>query len=208
MFLESEGVEVSIFHNHDEATGKTLIRYPLIIYHHIGNEFFITGIDAGAKALQLLMEKANGFFPINQQLVLSIKLIKDEWLDVTLTDKPVRYSLIDWLPISQADMKEHSESPLSGKITILERKLKTHLEDDFGKYLDLPLKGIQVRIEDLLHFDTQRLFYKNHSYLAFSLIFSCNANLPSFITLGNGKAYGYGRIEKQDKLTSSMFNHA
>lgn len=198
-YLETEGVEISLFHNHDESTGKTLIRYPLIIYHHIGNEFFITGIDAGADALRLLSNRASDLFPINPFLVVGIKLISDVSLDITLSDDRVRYSLINWLPLSQSDMNEFSKSQLSVKVAILERKLKTHLEDDFGKYMKLPLKGIRVQIEDLLHFDTHRLNYKNHSYLAFSLIFSANALLPDFITLGNGKAYGFGRVENQDR---------
>jgi len=194
--LEQQRIDCSLFHNHNESTGKTLIRYPLIIYHQIGQEFLITGIDAGAEALRILASVVRDFVPIDAHLVLRINRISDVAIDIGLTDNRIHYSLYNWLPLSQADMKEYSESPLTGKVAILERKLRNHIEDDFARFLNLPLKGVQVLIEDLIHFDTHRQQYKNHLYMAFSLVFSANAQLPDLMTLGNGKAYGFGRVER------------
>ena len=85
---------------------------------------------------------------------------------------------------------------LNKKIKQLETILHSNIVSDFAKYLDYDLSKTEVSIMNIDLFNRGCLQYKGHDYLPFSLEFEANVTFPDNITLGNGKAFGFGRVNK------------
>jgi hypothetical protein len=66
------------------------------------------------------------------------------------------------------------------------------------------MNDIRVEIFDFIKLDQKLLPYKNHFYLPFNLVFSTNFLLPDFLSLGNGKAFGYGIIEQLETTDNNL----
>jgi disulfide oxidoreductase YuzD len=194
--LRSAGIRTEIFHNHDESTSRTIVLYPLIIYHYVDSIFLVTGINEGKTALEGLFESIEKALEIDDRFLLKFKRIKDEDIEIRTTRIKQKYRLTDWLPLNPVNHKQYKTLGLIEKIKFLETILLSNLVNDFGKFLDLDFSKLKVKIFNIEQFQRSSLQYKGHDYLPFSLDFEANAELPDFITLGNGKAFGFGRINR------------
>jgi hypothetical protein len=198
--LHKAGVRTELFHNHDELTSATRTLYPLIIYHYLNTGFYVTGINEGAVALKELLEPYERAVDINKNFLLKFELAFSEEREVKNSDTEQRYRLVDWLPLKSDSFKRYQTLTLIEKIGFLEGQLIKHITNDFGKFLDLDLSGTRVKILAVDNLKRSSLPYKSHDYQPFSFEFSVNVDLPGFITLGNGKAFGFGRVEKIPKF--------
>jgi hypothetical protein len=199
--LKSEGIQTDLFHDHDENTGKQIVRYPLIIYHVIGNEFYITGINVGKNAVEELIRPYDRPVEVNKDLMIRFDLFREEEIEIKNTRSKQKYILTDWLPFSSGSFKLYAEKPtLIEKIKFLEERLQIHIVKDLGKFLGFDLSKTRVSILEVDDFKRPRIHLRvnrfRHDFQPFTILFEANVIFPDFITLGNGKAFGYGRINK------------
>jgi hypothetical protein len=194
--LKQKGVDTSLFHNHNEANSNTLPAYPKIIYHHTNGQFLVTGINEGAFALHQLFTIYRNTIEINDQLKIGINRFSEEEIVISETLQPIMYQIHNYLALDSKTHKQYVEVPMTEKISMIEKTLHKHLTNDLFKYMGVSLPDIQVQVMDILKLDQKLLPYKAHFYLPFNLLFSLNANLPRYVALGSGKAFGYGIIEK------------
>jgi hypothetical protein len=195
-FLKGKGVRTELFHNHNELTGKTLTGYPKILYHYTNESFLVTGINEGATALGQLFELYPGMIRINGQLIIGISKTDDVTHDDLASGKVQLYRIKNYLPFNASTHKLYLAESLPGKMKLLEDTMKKHFRNDLFKFLEINVPELELKLIDILKLDQKRLSYKNHQYLPFDLVFSLNIDLPQYLALGNGKAFGYGIIER------------
>lgn len=194
--LKQEDVDTSLFHNHNELTSHNKPGYPLIIYHCTGGQFFVTGINEGAYALARLMALYHEPVRVAGHLLVSFSKQKETAREIEATDQPVVYTLHNYLPLNAGVHREFEQAGPMRKILMLEEAIRKHLEKDLFKYLHIDLPVTDVVLSDLPEINPRRQTYKNHQYLSFNLEFSARLALPDYLALGNGKAFGYGILEK------------
>lgn len=194
--LETEGADVSLFYNHDQDPRYTRIGYPLIIYHYIRGIFYITGINRGAVALELLAKHYQSPFTIDEVIFQCFRKEKtgDEY-ELGPAKKQHFYVLHQWLPMHHKNKKAFDKKDMVGKVIELNQRLEKHIAGELGKYLEInfePLNAVITNISRVYH---HPVIYKGYKYPAFDIVFTANVLLPKMITLGNNKALGFGRIE-------------
>jgi hypothetical protein len=146
--------------------------------------------------LRELFETVDRTIEIDKNFLLKIEKEKEEELEIKVSDSEYKYLLTDWLPFNTDPYKQYKALPLVEKIRFLESQLLKNITVDFGKFLQADLSGTKVTILSVDDLKRSTLPYKGHDYQPFSLEFNTNINLPDFITFGNGKAFGYGRISE------------
>jgi hypothetical protein len=188
--LEAAGADTSLFYNHDPATGRTRVGYPLVIYHCIDGVFFITGINKGAFALEKLAELTTDD--------VGFKCFRNESaggdFELGITSRSLSYSLIEWRPIHHKSREAFMQLSMTEKVKELNNRLKKHITNELGKYLNISMEGLKLEIDDITRV-YEPVSYKKHKYPAFDIRFTANVSLPPMITLGNHQALGYGRAE-------------
>ncbi|PKO95715.1 MAG: hypothetical protein CVU12_08620 [Bacteroidetes bacterium HGW-Bacteroidetes-7] len=200
--LKVAGVVVNLFHNHDENSGVTISRYPLIQFQKTLTDFFVVGINEGSIALEELFAGMQKVIQISDNLHISVKKNFESDLPASETKKVYVYKVTNWLPFSNESYKKYTKmETLSEKISFLEYVLKNHLVKDFSQYLDLNFNGetIQVQLTAIDSFTRSCVPVKvnkyTHDFQPFTVSFSANLLLPKHICLGNGKVYGFGLVE-------------
>lgn len=194
--LKEQGVDTSRFHNHDEQTSQNKPGYPLIIYHYTGGQFLVTGINEGAYALSQLMALYPGPVKVSHQMMVYFSMLKESNQEIEAVAEPVIYQLHNYLPLNAGLHREFESAGAMRKMAMLEEAISKHLEKDMFKYLGIDLPVPEISLIDIPAIEPRRQTYKNHQYLAFNLKFSVGLLLPDYLTLGNGKAFGYGILEK------------
>ncbi|MEI6885549.1 MAG: CRISPR-associated endonuclease Cas6 [Bacteroidota bacterium] len=200
--LRRMGINTELFHNHSELTNEPKVRYPLVIYHYFISRFFVTGINEGKDALKELLDPIFEFAEIDKNFLLKFEQIKEEKLEIVNSNMMYQYTLTNWLS-QEINTKQHKQFlalPLNEKIKQLETILLKHITIDFGRFLNLHLSETQLSIHSIDDLKRNSIPYKTHEYQPFSIEFHANINLPDFITLGNGKAFGFGRINSMPIL--------
>ncbi|HBG62235.1 MAG TPA: hypothetical protein DDX37_10455 [Candidatus Omnitrophica bacterium] len=200
--LKLAGVVVNLFHNHDEESGITISRYPLIQYQKLLTEFFVVGINEGCFALKELFAGNQSVIRISEQLHIAAKKIFESEQPTLETKHFCIYKLINWLPFSNNSFQHYMKmASLEEKIAFLEGILKNHLVRDFSQYLGLNFSSdtIHVYLTDIDSFTRSCVPLKvnnyTHDFQPFTVTFSANLILPKHICIGNGKVYGFGLLE-------------
>lgn len=193
--LEGKKADISLFYNHNPESGRTRIGYPLIIYHRYGERFYITGINEGAWAVNCLAEILDHPFRMEDVFFDKFKLIQDD--DAFLVGTvpvPKMYRLIAWIPFHHRELKAYKKLNLVEKVAGLNNKLKNHITGEMGKYLGIHFEELEAEITEFpVEYDAP-VIYKGFGYIAYDISFKTNVVLPPFLTLGNNKSMGYGRI--------------
>lgn len=194
--LVKAGVDTSLFHNHDEASSHTLTTYPRIIYQNNNGFFMVTGINQGAAALSELF----GLYPqpvaAGKTMMVSFVPYRSLETEMVKTGEMIRYAIHNYLALDAKTHKQYADSTAAQKISLLEDTILKHLTGDLFHYLDVVVDEPAVEIVEMLNNEPRSMTYKNHHYLSFNLVFAANVLLPDFVALGNGKAFGYGMIER------------
>ncbi len=192
--IKEKGGDPELFYNHLFATGKTRIGYPLIIYHFIDGIFYIVGINEGATTLKIFRDMFGSPFRMESMLFDSFHLLYDKTIPIGVVDGERRYSLSDWLPIHHTEVKSYKNSSIEKKAAILTDHLIKHIVKELGKYLNVCFDGLSVTIIDInkIH---KPITYKGYEYPKLDILFTTNALLPEWFTLGNNKSLGFGNIK-------------
>ncbi|MFH1118193.1 MAG: CRISPR-associated endonuclease Cas6 [Bacteroidota bacterium] len=199
--LQAAGVAHDVFHNHDEVTGNTIARYPLVLYQQRGGQLFVTGINKGAEALETLLSFYERPVEIDKKSLLGFKIISRVNEDVLRIDELHTYTVTEWLPLNSLNHKTYKAlESIMEKVKFLEQLLMDNLAKDFGRYFDLDLSHANVEMLDVDAFNRScrqlTVNGRKKDFQPFTVRFSVNLMLPEFINLGNGKVYGYGLVMK------------
>jgi len=194
--LANENLSISLFFNHNLETGETIKDYPRVIYHYIGGRFYLTGVNEGAHAVRVLAAQYNKPFEENGIVFAGFKeteTVKNE--GVVYPGHVFGYRLEKWIPFHHKDYDPFKQLPLTEKANLFNQKLIKHIGQDLGRYLNLDTTGLVAEITALLRTHSKPIYYKGKTYYAFDIEFRSNIKLPRFLTLGNIKSLGFGRIE-------------
>jgi hypothetical protein len=202
--LKVAGVQTNLFHNHDEQSGETISRYPLILYQNHNDVYFVVGInDEGMHALSELFKGQNQPIVISDQLQIEIELVSEVSWPIGPTGYEYHYKLTDWLPLNRDNYKLYNQTvTIIEKVALLENRLQDDLINDFSTYLGLGLQKETSRvkitgIDSFARSCTQVKVNDNHvhDFKPFTISFVSNLLLPQYISLGNCKVYGFGLLE-------------
>ncbi len=190
-----KNIDPSLFFNHDLETGKTRIDYPRIIYHFIDGSFYLTGIGDGALAVDILAGLFEKPFGGDGVLFPGFKKMESCESEIeTINNHLFNYRLVNWIPFHFKDYNAFKTLPLKDKVNQLNDKLHKHLVGDMAKYLELNFENLKAEITDISTTNPNAIIYEGHKYYAFDVAFNVNIKFPDFLTLGNNKALGFGRI--------------
>ncbi len=199
--LKMAGVQTNLFHNHDEHSGQTISRYPLIQYQKQGDQYFVTGINEGCVALETLFLDKQTLLPIASQLCIAVKQALNSSHEACITNEARIYSLVNWLPFNRENFTRYKQTEaLSEKISFLEQMLRAHLVKDFSHYLNLNIDSGHIRLNisgvDNFHRSCFQMRVNNHihDFQPFTITFTTNMSLPLNVCLGNGKVFGFGLV--------------
>lgn len=200
--IKVTGALTNLFHNHDEQSGQTIPRYPLIQYQKKADRYFVTGINEGCTALEILFDGLHPEVSITDKLQIAVKQVYSATHEVNTMGGTRTYSLTNWLPFNRENYARYKQmTTISEKIVFLEQILRNHLVKDFGHYLNLNLDNNSIlisitAIDSFTNSCVQLKLNKHiHDFQPFSIAFSANLALPPNICLGNGKVFGFGLAE-------------
>ena len=194
------GLNQDLFHNHNNAAGSQAQfkqRYPLIQYRVHHGHAAIFALNAGALALEKLVDSGKlAQFAMNgraRPLELAGVLREPQFLPQVADHPTFRYRISQYLAFSPERFAEYKASlSLVEKISLLERTLRNHIVAfAWGAGWQLPEdRRISVVINDLNR--ANMVPFKGQQLMAFDLVFSVNARLPEGIGLGRKPAFGFG----------------
>ena len=197
--LQKAGVNTSLFHNHDEQNGNTIARYPLIQYQKWEQGYFVAGFNGGSYAIDALFEGVKNVARVNDHLLTEIKKVFTGEQEAVSTGTEFIYTITDWLPLNRTNYAQFKQTgDLSEKTALLEHILKSHIVNDFSRFLDLGFTNENTLVK-ILSVDSftracvqLRQNKHTHDFQPFTVVFESNLLLPQYICLGNGKVYGFG----------------
>lgn len=200
--LAKAGVMTDLFHNHDEKSGETISRYPLIQYQRRNEGYFMVGINEGSHALSELFTGLNETIGIADWFQMGVSPVEELTGETGPADCEHQYTLTDWLPLSRDNYTEYNrKTTLVEKLALLEQILQNQLIKDFSNYLGLGLAPDSAKVK-ITNVDS---FYRScvqvrvnkhvHDFKPFTIAFSCKLLLPPHICLGNSKVFGFGLLE-------------
>ena len=195
--LEMQGLMPNLFFNRDVNTGRTQIVYPLVIYHFIEGRFYLTGINAGAKAVDFIAAKYTAPFEYKNTLYAGFKPFKNETFNDECSDKEHSYVLHKWIPVHHNKNTQFKRLSLIDKVGAMQQQLEKHIKQEFCKYLELEAENINAEIAEIRKKHPEPFLYKGYKFRAYDIEFTSNLLLPEFICLGNNKALGFGRVSKE-----------
>jgi Cas6b C-terminal domain len=204
-YFEHAGVATDYFHNHDEKTGHTINRYPLIQYHTIEDKIGITGINEGATALQLLslLLKENDLpegvhYKGRKKLDWKGHTVETKEHVIKLTDTLSEYVIFDWLPLEDERYALWEEMlSLQDRITLLDEALPRQISK-FLNGVSIPFSvSFTAFVSNILATESKIKEY-NFRKLPFTCTFRCNIALPEGIGIGQVPSIGFGRIKRID----------
>jgi len=201
--FDNAGIPVDYFHNHNEETGNTINRYPLIQYHAINGRLVITGINEGSEALEifsgLLAEReipGDVHFKGKSNLPWKTHQLKQDEFDIRLTDTLSEYLITNWLPLEDERYELWSEMlSLQDRITLLDEALPRQIAKFLGAAGINYSASFTAFVSNVLSTENKIKEYNFHK-LPFTCTFRCNVLLPDGIGIGQVPSIGFGRINK------------
>lgn len=190
-----------LFHNHLGANNYAY-QYPFIQYKQIHKQPSIICLDKGVEAIQKLLSQPDWDLLIGKR-VIQPKVSRMDFKKIQLkivADQTCCYSykILNWVALNKERYKDYQalgseeekrkllESILTGNILSMSKSL--------GWFID---QKINTRINNIEH--VAKVTIKKQKHFAFTLQFSCNVLLPSFIGLGRSVSIGFGMILRNNK---------
>lgn len=193
--LEAQGVDTSLFYNHDAATGQTRQGYPLIIYHRINGLYYLTGINQGAYAIEMLARLHQTPFSIGPVEFSGFRKENNGGeFGLGVSKAKHNYALVEWRPVHHTGRAAFMQLNMLAKVAEMQDRLTKHITGELGKYLNVSFAGLALEITHITREYEPMLYKDRHKYPAFDIRFRANALLPQMVTLGNHQALGYGRV--------------
>ncbi len=194
--VSKTGVRGELLHNHDESDPKKMVLHPMIAYHYIDGTFYITGANEGGDTLKELIAPFDRAVEINRNFLLKFEQMAEKEYELMNVSSAVAYRLTNWLPLNTENFRRFQAASLMDKIRLLEKILLTNIAGDLANLFGTGLSATQVDILSADNLNRATLPYSGHDYQPFTIEFATNTELPDLITLGNGRAFGYGRVNR------------
>jgi hypothetical protein len=186
------GLEEDLFHNHDNARQGLHYRYPLVQFRSDRGRAAVVGLNAGADAVLAWLSKSNLQILYNaEDHPLRIDQMEVQEHSVRFWEQPRRYTLRQWLPLSQTRYANFREiQSLQARTAELDRLLAANILT-FCRAVDwqLPQKFV-ANITDIHR--TYPTGFLGNRLMAFDVEFACDFHLPFAIGLGKGVSHGFG----------------
>ena len=195
--ISKVGIEHEWFHNHnndENAQNAYHYRYPLIQYKRKRGKPMLVFLDDCIEEAHKLFSQTDWTLELNgQSYATKIDQLKVHQFNVRVWDKMFKYSIRNWLPITQRNHKEFAAiTRLSDRIAYLERKLANHIVA-FSKGIDCQFEGrFDVHILNIQRESIVQL--KRNKLVAFSLDFETNFFIPNDVGLGKSVSRGFGVV--------------
>ena len=170
--------------------------YPLIQFCRIGKQAGIVAINEGVQAIkQSIAAQSCSFRWQNQEYSLGIQQIDTFNHSFTVLGKPQNYLIEAYLPFSgnaKTDATADLELSLLAQVQVLQQRVNEHLQHLTDQLvLDFPAP-VQAQ---LTHLDRSKFLSRSpDSPKVYYLRCSCPLSLPSLLGIGEGTAFGLGRI--------------
>ena len=195
------GIVADVFHNHNEKTSQTIVRYPLVQYHARADGLFVVGINEGGDALEQLATLYDQMARLSDEVCVTVHLTEKKEHAVSVTPYPYRYHMANYLPFSAEAYASYRDlTYLKQKTDSIAQRIENHIEKDFAKHLQLPIENVKIEIVDIASFQQPLLSIqvnkRRHDFKPFDVIFDAAVDLPDGVCLGNGKTYGFGLLER------------
>lgn len=202
-FIEMAGLEYDWLHNHVAGSEAVHNRYPRIQYRiaaHKGQnqKSFATifGIGEGEVLLRQLIAKPELEWVLNwnrKAFPLSLTTFKLTTHCLQMS-APQSYQVQHWLALTSKNLQRWNNcNGLVERLQLLEKLLNNHLIATLWE-VGWP-KGeayVQAIIQD--YRQTGNMEYHEGVFMAFSIIFTLNMELPPLIAIGKGVSHGFGVI--------------
>ena len=195
--INKVGIEHEWFHNHNNDANSTHqyhYRYPLIQYKRVRNKPMLVFLDECIEEAQKLFSQADWTLDLKgKPYDVKIEDLRVHQFNVQVWEHTFKYSIRNWLPITQKNMTEFSNiTRLSERITYLERKLANHLVA-FAKGIGhrwekrIEVHILNIKYESIVHL-------KGNKLKAFTLDFETNLFVPNYVGLGKSVSRGFGVV--------------
>jgi hypothetical protein len=189
--------EHDLIHNHDNVTGKSIYRYPLIQFKIIDNTPCIIAMTE--KAVQIFTKIFMGLDEIvidGRKIPINEKDLKIEIVEFGFSQETFMYDFISpWIGLNQKNfavyinLKNQKE-----KNDLLKRILIGNILS-MSKYLNLQLDQDQ-KINVDLQFQQTKVTLKGKHMIGFKGMFKTNFMIPDYMGLGKSVSRGFGSVKK------------
>lgn len=193
-FIELAGREYPLLHNHYED-GASIYQYPRVHYRFKGGKAGLYACCDGVACVQEVL--SNQKWVLNWQgkkRPLVIQEMKVQTYPLVIQSINLRYRVSNYLALNQENYQDWvQKESLLERVQILERLLRNHLLSGIwglGWNTEAELK---LQLIELC--DTQPVIYHGNTLMAFDLIFSCNAQLPTGMAVGKSVSFGFGCVQ-------------
>lgn len=191
------GQEDTVLFHHHKGENSYVYQYPCIQYKQIYQQPAIICLDKGVEAIQKFIGLSDWDLAIGERVIqpsISRLDLKEVQLKVIANQgQPYRYKILNWVALSQERLQDYQKANSEEeKRQLLERILK-------GNILSMA-KGLGWFIEPKIHLSIHEIEHvaqvkiKKKKHFAFTIKFSCNVLLPSFIGLGKSVSIGFGML--------------
>lgn len=195
------GHEYELFHMHNnnpEEDWGCHTHYPLIQYSMFHNNVQITGLNAGAEALQcILLPKLTPEWTIkNQQVFIPRYEVRHAKVDLTLGEEKRPFRLYQWQALNKENYAKWDacRENEAAQLDILSRALTGQLRA-FAEGMGLPYyKAIEARVTKTLN--RKKVTWHGTSLMTFDVLAESTFKVPFHIGIGRLVAYGFGRTGK------------
>lgn len=198
---ERVGKEYELFHMHNnnpDDNWEYRTHYPLIQYSMYHGRVQITGLNAGAEALQcILLPKLSADWTINgQQVIIPAYQVRHGKVELTLGEQSRPFRLYQWQALNQENYKKWDacRDDETAQLDLLSRALTGHLRS-FAEGMGLSYyKAIEAKVTGTLN--RKKVKWHGTSLMTFDVQAESNFKVPYGIGLGRLVAYGFGRTGK------------
>ncbi len=189
--------EYDLIHNHDNNSGKSIYRYPLIQFKQINGAPAIVaitkeGIDVFKKIFMDLNEiNIDGrVIPVNE------KELKVKEVELSFSDSLIEYEFMSpWVGLNQINFRKYNAlSTFQDKKSVLNGCLTGNILS-ISKYLGYWLSE-DMRIEVDTELSRTEAKLKGKSVIGFRGHFRTNFIIPDNLGLGKSVSRGYGNIRR------------
>jgi len=187
--LHEKYPELHYFHNHKSDGGNHHIGYPLIQYRSKQGKAIIQVFGAAIPIVEQWLGAADWQSWMSYKQVADKKVTTEE---IAISDRPIYYRLMDWLPLNDESYRRWSEAKtLRERTTILDQAITGHvrrLAQSFIKAQDWP----EIIADICMIRKAKKVKGYHHSDLSLNVIFRTNVVLPPSLAIGRAVSLGYG----------------
>jgi|GEM_PF-6058984 len=122
--INMKAFDRSIFFNEDPETRKGRNSYPLVLFHHTGHSFFLTGFNEGAQMLEGMFQGCKNPVQLDSKTMILFDLHQRMQYDVKTSEEKQNYILRQWIPFKQTEYDEKIEGGKDIKEKVTNQWLK------------------------------------------------------------------------------------